>query len=87
MKRLILICFVVLMGYTAYEYAHQLYQDWYYHELMKQAENTLAIISVSPEKGVEVVVDNETDWATIAKLISTVLATYLGVKIINKYVH
>jgi hypothetical protein len=75
------------MGYTAYEYAHQLYQDWYYHELIKQAENTLAIISVSPQKGVEVVVDNETDWATIAKLISTVLATYLGVKIINKYVH
>lgn len=75
------------MVFTAYEYAYQLYQDWYYHELMLQAAKTQAMISVSPEKGVEVVVDNETDWVTIAKLISTVLATYLGVKIINKYVH
>lgn len=36
--------------------------------------------------GVEVVIDESTTWHSIAKLIATVLGTYLGVKVINKYV-
>ena len=36
--------------------------------------------------GVEVVIDESTSWHSIAKLMATVLGTYLGVKVINKYV-
>ena len=74
------------MGFMVYEYANELYMDWYYHEIIKNQVELDASISVSPNDGVTVVIENETDWKTIAKLITTLLSTYLGVKIINKFV-
>ena len=35
---------------------------------------------------IKVVVDEETSWMAIAKALVTVLSTYLGIKLINKYV-
>lgn len=74
------------MSFMVYEYAKQLYMDWYYYELMKSKVELDASISVSPNEGVTVIIENETDWITIAKLITTLLSTYLGVKVINKFV-
>ena len=74
------------MSFMVYEYANQLYMDWYYYELMKSKVELDASISVSPNEGVTVIIENETDWITIAKLITTLLSTYLGVKVINKFV-
>ena len=74
------------MGFMVYEYANELYMDWYYHEIIKNQVELDASISVSPNDGVTVVIENETDWKTIAKLITTLLSTYLGVKVINKFV-
>ena len=36
--------------------------------------------------GIKVEVTNNDDWMTIAKAITAILGTYLGFKIINKYV-
>lgn len=35
---------------------------------------------------IKISISEETPWETIAKLVSTVLVTYLGIKTINKYV-
>ena len=34
----------------------------------------------------KVIISEDTSWITIAKLISTIIVTYLGLKLINKYV-
>lgn len=42
---------------------------------------------MSVEAGtVKVVISEETPWISIAKMLTTVLGTYLGIKLINKYV-
>ena len=74
------------MSFLVYEYANQLYMDWYYHEIMKNAVEKQASLSVSPTEGVTVIIEDETDWKTIAKLVTALLSTYLGVKVINKFV-
>lgn len=35
---------------------------------------------------VKVVVDDKTPWMSIIKAVTTVLSTYLGIKLINKYI-
>lgn len=35
---------------------------------------------------IKVILSEETPWASIIKLLSVVLGTYLGIKLINKYV-
>ena len=44
------------------------------------------IIQVSPTDGLRVELQEETSWNTILQLIFTLLSTYLGVKLINRYV-
>lgn len=44
------------------------------------------IIHVSPTDGLRVELQETTSWNTILQLIFTLLATYLGVKLINRYV-
>ena len=42
---------------------------------------------MSMEAGpIKVVIDEATPWESLAKLVSTILATYSGIKVINKYV-
>jgi hypothetical protein len=42
---------------------------------------------MSMEAGpIKVVIDEATPWESIAKLVSTILFTYLGIRVINKYV-
>ena len=45
-----------------------------------------AIIQISPTDGLRIELDNTTSWNTILQLIFTLLASYLGVKLINKHV-
>ena len=86
MKKLLYICFFVLMGFLIYDYSNQLYNDWYYHKLMVEEAAKTASIAVGPVEGVKVDFDSDTDWLTVTKLVTSVLATYLGYKLINKFV-
>jgi hypothetical protein len=44
------------------------------------------VIEASLSQGIRVELQNDTSWQTILQLVFTVLATYLGLKLINKYV-
>lgn len=44
------------------------------------------IIQVSPSDGLRVELNDTTSWNTILQLIFTLLASYLGIKLINKHV-
>lgn len=44
------------------------------------------VIQVSPSDGLRVELNDTTSWNTILQLIFTLLASYLGIKLINKYV-
>lgn len=35
---------------------------------------------------IKVVIDSATDWITVFKMVFTVLGTYLGIRVINKYI-
>ena len=61
-----------------------LYQDcidllYYYMELLGPA--TTDSIKAGP---FEITLSNATEWSTVAKMIVTVLATYAGIRVINK---
>ena len=44
-------------------------------------------VAIGVEAGpVKVTLDNATDWPTVFKMLVTVLGTYAGLKIINKYI-
>lgn len=44
------------------------------------------VIQVSPNDGLRVELNDTTSWNTILQLIFTLLASYLGIKLINKHV-
>lgn len=44
------------------------------------------IIHVSPTDGLRVELQDTTSWNTILQLVFTLLSTYLGLKLINRYV-
>jgi hypothetical protein len=44
------------------------------------------VIQVSPSDGLRVELNDTTSWNTILQLIFTLLASYLGIKLINKHV-
>ena len=45
-----------------------------------------AVIQISPTEGLRIELDQTTSWNTILQLIFTLLATYLGIKLINRHV-
>ena len=46
---------------------------------------TQTVIQVSPTDGLKVILQETTSWNTILQLIFTLLASYLGIKLINKH--
>jgi hypothetical protein len=51
-----------------------------------QAPRAPTIIHVSPTDGLKVELQETTSWNTILQLVFTLLSTYLGLKLINRYV-
>lgn len=45
-----------------------------------------AVIQISPTDGLRIELDQTTSWNTILQLIFTLLASYLGIRLINKHV-
>ena len=94
-KKILTVILLVVAGYMIYKYGVDVFNHYYY-EHIKQTAKPLAIPPVAGlpppppmqmEAGpLKVVMDSETPWESIAKLVSTILGTYLGIKIINKYV-
>ncbi len=80
MKKKILIIVVLVIGlfYTK-EFATDLY--WYYKMLSEVPLS--ATLNVGP---MSATIDNDTPWEGIAKLVVSILSTYLGVRLIHKYI-
>lgn len=70
----ILICIAAMF---LYDYCIDLL--YYYMQLFGPA--TTDSIKAGP---IEIDINNATEWSTVAKMVTTVLATYAGIKAINK---
>lgn len=84
MKKTLILLLLALSSYLIITYGINLYES------LTQVPTVTALPPPPPmsmEAGpIKVVIDEDTPWESIAKLISTILATYLGVKVINKYI-
>lgn len=70
----------VIGAYLCVDYAMDLYR--YYHMMLMPAPKAIGL-----EAGpVKAVIDPDTPWEGIAKLIVTVVGTYLGIRLVNKYI-
>ena len=83
MKKILILLLLVASSYLIIKYGIDLYQTL-------QTKPTVSLPPPPPmsmEAGpIKVVIDEATPWESLAKLVSTILATYLGIKVINKYI-
>lgn len=90
MKKILTLLLLALSTYLIIKYGVDLYDHYHMRKLMMNATKAVAM-PPPPMMGMEagpikVNISEETPWSSIAKLLSTVLGTYLGIKVINKYV-
>ena len=72
---------IAVVSTFMYEYAVDLI-NWHFFD-----SNVSISSADSIEAGpIKVVIDSATDWITVYKMIFTVLTTYLGIKVINRYI-
>jgi len=74
--------FIIIGGYFVAGYGLDLYQ-LHFTKLMIPMPPPTAGIEAGPLK---VVITEDTTWPTVIKLICTILATYLGIRLINKLI-
>ena len=77
-KFLTIVVLVIGLFYIK-EFATDLY--WYYRMISEVPLS--ATLNIGP---MSATVDNDTPWEAIAKLVVSILSTYLGVRLIHKYV-
>ena len=84
MKKALTILLCAVSAYLLIKYGMDLY------EIIRPKPMAMSLPPPPPmsmEAGpIKVVIDEATPWESLAKLVSTILATYLGIKVINKYV-
>ena len=95
MKRILIIILLVTSTYLIIKYGIDLYNVLQPKPMPVELPPKLSIPPgelpppppMSMEAGpIKVVIDEATPWESLAKLVSTILVTYLGIKVINKYV-
>jgi hypothetical protein len=79
-KRICIAIILVAAGYLLYEYVYNAYS--YY-----QAMTHIVPMAIGIEAGpVKVSLTDATDWDSVFKALVTVIGTYLGIRLVNKYV-
>ena len=79
-RKRIFICILILFSvYLLYGYSLDLV---HYYEVLYAVPLAIGV-EVGP---IKVTLDNVTEWSTIFKMLVTVLGTYAGTKVINKYI-
>jgi hypothetical protein len=79
-KRICIAIILVAAGSLLYEYVYNAYS--YY-----QAMTHMVPLAIGIEAGpVKVSLTDATDWDSVFKALVTVIGTYLGIKLVNKYV-
>ena len=72
--------FISICGYIFLQYSWDLlmyYAEWFV--LPKTTDS----IEAGP---IKITLSNATDWTTVFKMMFTILGTYAGIKVINKYI-
>lgn len=72
--------FISVCGYIFLQYSWDLlmyYAEWFV--LPKTTDS----IEAGP---IKITLSNATDWTTVFKMMFTILGTYAGIKVINKYI-
>ena len=84
MRRLLIILLILISSYFMIKYSINLYEMFFIPKEVVLAPPPPPIgIEAGP---IKVNINDSTPWESIIKLISTILVTYLGIKVINKYV-
>ena len=74
LKILLLSISVLLVAVTVYD---TIAPAHLYHKSIKA--------EVSPTRGIKVELDDETSWTAVMEVLTIVIGTYAGIKLINKY--
>jgi hypothetical protein len=85
MRKILTVSLLLIASYFIVKYGIDLYNIYFAPKALVMAPPPPPMIGM--EAGpVKVNISEDTPWESIAKLVSTVLITYLGIKLINKYV-
>ena len=82
MKRILVIILLLFSSYFLVKYGIDIWQIYMIPEVLAPPPPSIGV-EAGPLK---VVIDDNTPWELIIKAITTILSTYLGIKVINKYV-
>ena len=92
LKKTLIGLVIIVAAYLVISYGMDVYDHYFMRKLMIEAPKAVGLPPPPPpmmgmEAGpIKVNISEETPWSSIAKLLATVLGTYLGIKVINKYV-
>jgi len=73
----------ILISFAIYLLIHYSWDLFLYHLQFFEHPLTTDSIEAGP---IKITLSNATDWSTVFKMITTVLGTYAGIKIINKLI-
>jgi len=84
----------ILVIVATYIVAINLYDMYTIYEVLTRPV-PMAVVSIGDQPitgmsatgfGISASIENGDSWSTVAKLIATIIGTYLGIKLINKYI-
>ena len=76
-KKIVIAIILIILGI----YLNDLYNDYaVYQKMLNEVPKAISLEAAS----IKVNVDDNTAWETVAKAVSSILATFLGIKVINK---
>lgn len=84
LKKLLILLVLLVSAYLIFHFSMPLLDYFLMPKpLMMPAPPPVIGVEAGPLK---VVITNETPWSSVAKLLVTVLGTFLGIRLINKYI-
>lgn len=85
MRRLLLTFLITGASLSAYYYCYDYYQHRLMVQLMQKETKSISIHAETPVATIKIDSDNDVEWALVAKLLTIILTSYGGIRVINKF--
>ena len=82
-RRILILLLILISGYFVYQFAADAYEHTTMYMRYLTNRPTAIGITAGP---IKVDISEATEWSSVFKALVTLLGTYLGIKVINKYI-
>ena len=85
LRKILILLVLVISAFLIIEFAIPVIEHYFFPTMLLSMPAPPPVIGV--EAGpIKVMITDETPWSSIFKLLATILGTFLGIRLINKYI-